>query len=269
MKKHKNKIIVGIFVFVLLAAAFFCGDNSYLKDENVDLKEQTAVQNKNVSADDKEIIEKNTDEREISKKNAKSEDEEALKSETEELNKSNEKTSTVLKKGGDLTEKKSNNNENSLSEPGKKEEENAEENKKEQRCTLSVRCDTILNNLSKFNKEKVDYVPKNGIIYAEKEVKFYEGESVFNLLSREMKQNKIHMEFENTPIYKSAYIEGIANIYEFDCGELSGWMYKVNGEFPNYGCSHYILKNGDKVEWIYTCDLGADVGGEYSAKNGR
>ncbi len=98
-------------------------------------------------------------------------------------------------------------------------------------------------------------------IAKDKEVVFYEGESVFNVLLREMKKNKIYFEFVNTPIYNSAYIEGIANLYEFDCGELSGWMYKVNGWFPNYGCSRYALKQGDKVEWVYTCDLGNDVGG--------
>lgn len=133
-------------------------------------------------------------------------------------------------------------------------------------CTLSVRCDTILANLSQLNKEKVGIVPQDGIIYAEQTVTFNEGESVFNLLSREMKKNKIHMEFENTPLYKTAYIEGIANLYEFDCGELSGWMYRVNGVFPSYGCSRYILQPGDKVEWIYTCDLGKDIGSDYAAQ---
>ena len=145
------------------------------------------------------------------------------------------------------------------------EPENAVITDKELTCTLSVRCDTILENIAWLDKEKVDIVPKDGVIFAEKAVTFYEGESVFNLLIREMKKNKIHMEFENTPIYNSAYIEGIANLYEFDCGELSGWMYKVNGWFPNYGCSRYQLKNGDKVEWVYTCDLGVDVGGYYAA----
>jgi len=139
---------------------------------------------------------------------------------------------------------------------------------KELTCTLSVRCNTVLENLSWLDKEKLDIIPENGIIFEEKTVTFYEGESVFNLLLREMKRNKIHMEFENTPIYNSAYIEGIANIYEFDCGELSGWMYKVNGYFPNYGCSSYQLKAGDRVEFVYTCDLGNDVGGGYSARNG-
>ena len=44
-------------------------------------------------------------------------------------------------------------------------------------------------------------------------------------------------------------------------GPESGWMYKVNEWFPNYGCSAYTLKNGDDIVWCYTCNgLGADVG---------
>lgn len=128
-------------------------------------------------------------------------------------------------------------------------------------CTLSVRCDTILNNLDWLDPEKTDLVPEDGVIFPAAEAVFYEGESVFNVLQRELKQAGIHMEFSDTPMYNSAYIEGIHNLYEFDCGELSGWMYKVNGWFPNYGCSRYQLREGDLVEWVYTCDLGKDVGG--------
>jgi len=28
-----------------------------------------------------------------------------------------------------------------------------------------------------------------------------------------------------------------------------------------------VLKDGDKVEWVYTCDLGADVGGDWNSQN--
>ena len=130
---------------------------------------------------------------------------------------------------------------------------------KEQECTLSIRCDTLLANLDKLEKAKWELVPKDGIILAEKTVTFYEGESVFNVLLRETRKNGIHMEYVSTPIYNSAYIEGIHNLYEFDCGELSGWMYSVNGWFPNYGCSRYGLKEGDRIEWVFTCSLGKDV----------
>lgn len=127
-------------------------------------------------------------------------------------------------------------------------------------CSLSVRCDTAVG--------KADIAPGDGLIFSEDKVVFYEEESVFNVLVREMKKNKIHLEFVNVPLYNSSYIEGIGNLYEFDCGELSGWMYKVNGIFPDYGSSSYKLNNGDIIEWVYTCDLGKDVGGEYSKMNG-
>ena len=129
-------------------------------------------------------------------------------------------------------------------------------------CTLTVRCDTILANLGWLDPAKTDLVPADGVIFPQTTVTFYEGESVFNLLQREMKKAGIHLEFVNTPVYNSAYIEGIGNLYEFDCGELSGWTYRVNGWFPNYGCSRYQLQPGDTVEWLYTCKLGLDVGAD-------
>ena len=64
-----------------------------------------------------------------------------------------------------------------------------------------------------------------------------------------------------TPLYDSYYIEGIGHLYEFDAGPESGWMYKVNGTFPNYGCSSYVLTGGEEIVWCYTCaGLGDDVG---------
>ena len=131
--------------------------------------------------------------------------------------------------------------------------------------TLSVRCDTILQNRDKLKPEKLALLPEDGGLFASREVVANRGESVFHLLQREMKRAKIHLEFENTPLYQSAYIEGIGNLYEYDCGEQSGWMYRVNGVFPGYGCSKYQLKAVDGVEWVYTCVLGRDVGGSWAA----
>ena len=148
--------------------------------------------------------------------------------------------------------------------PAPVEPENAEVGDAEYTCTLSISCATILDNMDLCDPEKRELVPEDGWILKPMTVTFYEGESVFNVLQRTCKQQKIHMEFVNTPAYNSAYIEGIHNLYEFDVGNLSGWMYKVNDWFPNYGCSRYALKDGDIVEWVYTCDLGYDVGGGYA-----
>ena len=131
-------------------------------------------------------------------------------------------------------------------------------------CTFSIECSTILNNLSDLEPDKLEMVPADGIILPQTTVTFYEGESVYDVLQRVCRENGIHMESSWTPIYNSAYVEGIHNLYEFDCGSLSGWMYRVNGWYPNYGCSRYQLKAGEKVEWRYTCDLGNDIGGAYA-----
>ena len=129
-------------------------------------------------------------------------------------------------------------------------------------CTITIRCDTILDNMGDLTEGKNKYVPANGVILAKSKLTFEEGETVFDVLNRACKLAGIQIEYSWTPMYDSYYIEGLNHLYEFDCGEQSGWMYKVNGWFPNYGCSSYKLKDGDAIVWCYTCNgLGADVGG--------
>lgn len=127
-------------------------------------------------------------------------------------------------------------------------------------CTISISCATILENLDYCDPSKVGLVPEDGWVLEPVVVTFSEGESVFDVLQRVCREHKIHLEFVDTTIYDSAYIEGIANLYEFDVGELSGWRYSVNDWFPNYGSSRYQVEDGDVIEWVYTCDLGGDIG---------
>ena len=105
-------------------------------------------------------------------------------------------------------------------------------------------------------------IPDDGIILKPVTMTYREGQSVFDVLQEACRANGVHLEFTDTPIYRSAYIEGIGNLYEFDCGAGSGWMYRVKGWFPNYGCSRYTIQDGDVIEWLYTCDLGNDIGGK-------
>lgn len=123
-------------------------------------------------------------------------------------------------------------------------------------CVLSVNCYNAHENAA---EEKKDIIPKDGIIYPEQRVKFNAGESVFDVLLREMKNNKIHIDFSKTPGYDTVYVKGIGNLYDGDCGEMSGWMYKVNGEFADRGCDKYTVSSGDKIEFIYTCDFTAEI----------
>lgn len=127
-------------------------------------------------------------------------------------------------------------------------------------CTISISCAALLDNMDVLPKEKHEFVPTDGLILAPSEVEFEQGESVHDILKRVCKATGIHLESTYTPGYDSAYVEGINQLYEFDGGELSGWMFKVNGWFPNYGVSNYEVSDGDVIEFVYTCDLGKDVG---------
>lgn len=130
----------------------------------------------------------------------------------------------------------------------------------ENTCTISINCSTLLANMGNLTPGKEEFVPSDGWILKPVKVSFNEGESVHDVLQRVCRENGIQMESSWTPAYSSAYVEGINQLYEFDGGELSGWMYNVNGWFPNYGCSKYTVANGDVINWVYTCDLGKDVG---------
>lgn len=127
-------------------------------------------------------------------------------------------------------------------------------------CSISIVCSTVLDHLDWLTPGKEDILPAGGVMLSATQVEPQEGETVFSLLQRVTRENGIPMEANFTPGTGSAYVEGIGNLYEFDCGQRSGWLYFVNGISPGYSCSEYTLKPGDRVEWIYTCDLGQDVG---------
>jgi hypothetical protein len=130
-------------------------------------------------------------------------------------------------------------------------------------CTITIRCDTVFDNVDALEKAKAPYVPESGVVLPVTTVEFTPGETVFQVLQRVCKAAQLQLEYSWTPIYDSYYIEGINHLYEFDCGPESGWMYKVNGRFPNYGCSAYELQGGEEIVWVYTCEgLGTDVGAE-------
>ena len=133
-------------------------------------------------------------------------------------------------------------------------------------CTISISCATLLDKLDTLPAAVSELVPADGWILAPVQEEFSDAESVLDILLRVAQREGIHLEYAGTAMGNSAYLEGIGNIYEFDAGELSGWMYSVNGEFPNYGCGQYFPQPGDVITLVYTCDLGADVGDNYQGE---
>lgn len=127
-------------------------------------------------------------------------------------------------------------------------------------CSLKVDCSVIFDNMDEFDEKKLILLPDDGIIYSSSEAEFKEGETVFDVLLRELKNNKIHFDYTSSAMGNNVYIVGINNIYEFDCGGMSGWVYSVNDEYPDCPCSQYVLSKGDRIEVAYTCDMGENMG---------
>lgn len=115
-------------------------------------------------------------------------------------------------------------------------------------CTLTVQCKALLANMDKLPEGKRKLVPASGVLYS-KSLTFKEGETAYDVLKR----SGVRVDASYTPGYGSYYIKGIGNIYEKDCGGSSGWMFAVNGSLPGYGSNKYKLKNGDRIEFFYTC----------------
>ncbi|MBQ3237385.1 MAG: DUF4430 domain-containing protein [Oscillospiraceae bacterium] len=140
---------------------------------------------------------------------------------------------------------------------GKVELENRPE---ENICYVSITCKTAIAS-GELSDSMLSVLPEDGVVLLEYKTDFEEGDTVFDVVAKVVKENKIHMEHTGTA--KVPYIEGVANLYEFDCGPLSGWMYQVNGWFPSFSMGQFDVEPGDHIEIIYTCDLGDDVGDTY------
>ena len=281
MRKHQTKrLLAALLSALLLLSLAACGETAVVSsDADNTTVQQTGEQKKDNAAktDDKQTDAKTND----SKKDTASKAEDAKKDDAKKDEVKQEETAEEKKEEPKQEEPKQEETDEEHKQvidpatgkdkyqtdpvpPGKptpvEPEDTTIDTSKNHTCTFSISCRTILNNMGLCDESKQGIVPSDGVILASTRVAFSEGESVFDVLQRVCRDNSIHMEYSWTAIYNSAYVEGIANLYEFDVGSGSGWMYKVNGWFPNYGCSRYQLKDGDVVCWEYTCDLGADVG---------
>ena len=115
--------------------------------------------------------------------------------------------------------------------------------------TMTIRCDTVAG--------KAEHIPQNGVVLEETVFEIEENETVYDILTQAAKEYSVHV--ENSGGDRLVYISGINYLYEFDYGGLSGWMFFVNGEEASVGCDSFILSDGDRIEWLYTCEMGKDL----------
>lgn len=111
--------------------------------------------------------------------------------------------------------------------------------------TLEIRCDTVAGS--------ADYIPESGVVLEKTEFAIAEGETVYDIIVEACRENSIQIELSG------GYVSGINYIYEFDFGDLSGWLYYVNGEEASVGCDQYALSDGDEIEWLYSLEMGNDL----------
>lgn len=266
LKKHKYKFIAAVCALAVLTGAFFAGES---------LGNNAPAVAKSSTADVAVTAEKTTEESKSIQQTTAPSNTSQAKSERSAVSNQTSKSSSSSSASSKPSTQNSKSSTSTKQDkyktdpipsgkPKPVEPQQQEIKDNTLKCTFSISCATVLDNMDNLDNSKKEIIPNDGWILKPVKVTFNEGESVFDVLKQVCKDNEIQLEFSFTPIYNSSYIEGINNLYEFDCGSLSGWMYKVNDWFPNYGCSRYEVKNGDVIEWHYTCNLGEDIGGNYS-----
>ena len=252
------------------------GDELNTEEAKVD-KTETKKENKE-NKKDEDTTDSSGNSNENSSKSTKTDGTETKKPNNEEVEKADnssekpEPSNNEKPKPGDSSEKpKPSNNEkpkpsnNEKPKPGNSSTKPKPENNqtitspkpKNKTVTIAISCKTAINNgLNK--KPGFSHLPSNGIILQNMKVEFNEGDTVFDILVKVTRKKGIHMEYRGSG--SNTYIEGINNLYEFDGGSNSGWMYSVNGVYPNYGVGAYKVKSSDVIKFNYTCNLGADLG---------
>lgn len=106
-----------------------------------------------------------------------------------------------------------------------------------------------------------------GTILESTQVEIKKGDTVLDVLKSVTRQKKIPMSYRGKK--SNAYVEGIADLYEFDEGPKSGWLYKVNGTTYNKSAGACPVNDKDVIEWFYTVDFGKEMGIEANDLGGN
>jgi hypothetical protein len=106
----------------------------------------------------------------------------------------------------------------------------------------------------------------NGVIMKATVVEIEEGETVLDVLRKAARQNNIPISVRGRK--STAYVEGIDNLFEFDHGAKSGWLYRVNGSMYSQSAGSFTVKPDDVIEWLYTLDMGRDIDDDTSYSGG-
>jgi hypothetical protein len=97
---------------------------------------------------------------------------------------------------------------------------------------------------------------EKGTILSSTKVEITAGNTILDATQSILKQKGIPISVTGNG--STAYVEGIANLFEFDRGPLSGWTAKRNGITIGRSSDVIEVKNGDTIQWIYTTNYKED-----------
>ncbi len=212
-KKHLKIVIICVFALTVLAISFFCGaPSSDNVQKNPDMPQSTVLDKSKENPETKEEI---SQEEKDSLKDSDTEKNSVLKNDNDKKNQSAQNVKTNNADSSDKNSGKdaqNGKNAQKSGQDGKNTGSNAAQNdvkssditkndNKEKTCTISIRCDTILKNMSFLTPEKQAIIPKNGVVISETKADFHEGETVFNVLLRETKKHKIRSAYKTKVLY--------------------------------------------------------------------
>ena len=107
---------------------------------------------------------------------------------------------------------------------------------------LSVNCINAVN----ANVASAASFAPSGVILAGKEITVDPDSSVFDVL----KASGFTINASNS--FLGTYVSAIQGVREGEAAGKGGWIYSINGEFPNLSASKVTVKNGDVVFFHYT-----------------
>ena len=115
--------------------------------------------------------------------------------------------------------------------------------------TVTVRYDAVAG--------RQPYLREDGILIPEMTLSIADGDTVYDLLCEATRACGVPLYTSGHGIY--TYVRGIGSLFAYDFGDLSGWVYSVNGVSPSVGCDTYALTDGDVIEWQYSLSLGQNI----------
>ena len=107
------------------------------------------------------------------------------------------------------------------------------------KTTVSIDVSKIFDHEADLNKDKADFVPEDGMILKKVTVVIGKDSNALDQLREACEDNDVQIEVSESQYGK--FVDGLGQIYSGDCGEWSGWMFKVNGK------------------WVFVCDYNTDM----------